>query len=136
MNPMQANPFMDKAQNSLVNYKIAKCKNWEKDKTCKYGSKCTFAHGDSELRNKADNISYMSQPFPVMMPFMLDQNGQPIIIQPGAGFDYTQMQMMPGIDQNQLMMGMNMMPPNANIPSTATAETNDDTSGGNNKNQQ
>ena len=135
MNPMQQNPFMDKTQNSLINYKIAKCKNWEKDKTCKYGSKCTFAHGDSELRNKTDNISYMSQPFPVMMPFMLDQNVQPIMMQPAPGIDYTQMQMMPGFDQNQLMMGMNMIPPNANIPSTANMETKD-TSGGNNKNQQ
>ena len=135
MNPMQQNPFMDKTQNSLINYKIAKCKNWEKDKTCKYGSKCTFAHGDSELRNKTDNISYMSQPFHVMMPFMIDKNGQPIMMQPAPGIDYTQMQMMPGFDQNQLMMGMNMIPPNANIPSTANMETKD-TSGGNNKNQQ
>ena len=47
---------MNKSQNSLINYKIVRCKNWEKDKTCKYGVHCTFAHGDNELRNKADNI--------------------------------------------------------------------------------
>ena len=40
----------------LENYKIVKCKFWEKDHTCKYGSLCTFAHGDEELRTKSDNI--------------------------------------------------------------------------------
>lgn len=137
MTQMPTNPFIDKAQNSLINYKIVKCKNWEKDKTCKYGSKCTFAHGDAELRNKTDNISCMSQPFPVVMPFMVDQNGQPIMMQPAGGFDYNQMQMMPAnIDQNQLMMGMNMIPSNANIPSGSNADTNDMTNGGNNNKSQ
>ena len=137
MSQMPTNQFIDKAQNSLINYKIVKCKNWEKDKTCKYGSKCTFAHGDAELRNKIDNINCMSQPFPVVMPFMVDQNGQPIMMQPAAGFDYNQMQMMPSnIDQNQLMMGMNMIPSNANIPSASNGDTNDLTNGGNNKSQQ
>ena len=133
MNPMLGN-FMDKAQNNIVNYKIVKCKNWEKDKTCKYGAKCTFAHGDSELRNKSDNISQMSQTFPIM-PFLIDQNGMPIMVQPGAGFDYNQMQMMAGnMEQNQFMMGM--MPPIANIPPVNNNENQDANIGGNDKNQQ
>jgi hypothetical protein len=131
---MQANPFMDKTQNSLINYKIAKCKNWEKDKTCKYGAKCTFAHGDAELRTKPENISNMSQPFS-FMPFVIDQNGMPLMVQPGMGFDFNQMPMMPaGVDQNQLMMGM--VPPNANIPpNNNNNEIRNQTEGGNDKNQ-
>lgn len=134
MNPMQANPFMDKTQNSLINYKIAKCKNWEKDKTCKYGAKCTFAHGDAELRTKPENISNMSQPFS-FMPFVIDPNGMPLMVQPGMGFDFNQMPMMPaGVDQNQLMMGM--VPPNANIPpNNNNNEIRNQTEGGNDKNQ-
>ena len=134
MNPMLANPFMEKTQNNIINYKIVKCKNWDKDKTCKYGAKCTFAHGDSELRNKSDNINQMSQPFPIM-PFLIDQNGMPIMVQPGAGFDYNQMPMMAGnMDQNQFMMGM--MPPIANIPPANNNENQDANTGGNDKNQQ
>ena len=40
----------------LENYKIIKCKFWEKDHICKYGTLCTFAHGDEEIRTKSDNI--------------------------------------------------------------------------------
>ena len=28
-----------------LNYKIVKCKNFEKEGTCKYGAMCSFAHG-------------------------------------------------------------------------------------------
>ena len=91
----------NKSQNSLLNYKIVKCKNWEKDRTCKYGAHCTFAHGDSELRNKADNLYQMNSSFPVMMPMMI----------PPQGMDYNQMQQL--MMSNQLMMGMGINP---NIP--------------------
>ena len=37
------------------NFKIVKCKNFETNGSCKYGSVCTFAHGDTELRTKSDN---------------------------------------------------------------------------------
>ena len=40
-----------KNQKNPLNYKIVKCKNFEKDGTCKYGSHCTFAHGDKDLRS-------------------------------------------------------------------------------------
>ena len=132
MNPMPINSFMEKAQNNYINYKIVKCKNWEKDQNCKYGSKCTFAHGDSELRNKADNISHMNQPIP-LMPFMIDQNGMPIMMQPGTGFDFNQMQMMGNMNQNPFMMGM--VPPNPNIP-PINNENKDTNIGGNEQNQQ
>ena len=138
MNPMNAmgvNPFMDKSQNNYINYKIVKCKNWEKDNTCKYGAKCTFAHGDAEVRKKADNISQMNQPIP-LMPFMIDPNGMPIMMPPpGTGFDFNQMQMMQGnMEQNPFVMGMI---PNANIPPVVNNENQDNkNTGGNDKNQQ
>ena len=94
------NPNLNnKSQNSLLNYKIVKCKNWEKDKTCKYGAHCTFAHGDEELRNKADNLYQFNPSFPVMYPMMM----------PGAGMDMTQMQQIMA-NNPMMMMGMNMSP--------------------------
>ena len=88
----------NKPQNNLLNYKIVKCKNWEKDKTCKYGSHCTFAHGDEELRNKAVNLYQFNSSFPLMFPVMMPQQGM----------EYSQMQQFMG--NNQLVMGMNMNP--------------------------
>ena len=98
----------NKIQNSLINYKIVKCKNWEKDGTCKYGVHCTFAHGDNDLRNKTENIYQMNNPM-MMIPMMYDMNSMPVII-PTGGMDMNQMQQMMGTgNQNQFMM-MNMMP--------------------------
>ena len=139
MNPaMPLNPFNDKAQNNLINYKIAKCKNWEQDKTCRYGSKCTFAHGDEELRKKEDNMKNIGTGIPMFM--MMDQNGNPIMF-PQQGLDFNQMpmQMIPAnFDPNQLMMGMGMMPPNTNVPQGGNMNnTNNNGVGGiNDKNQQ
>jgi len=133
MNPMFMNQINDKTQNSLINYKIAKCKNWEKDKTCKYGGKCTFAHGDEELRNKTDNISNMMQPYPMVMPFMIEQHGIPIMMPPNSGFDFNQMQMMENMNQNQFMMGM--IPNNANIPPAINNQAQNQNNGEDNKNQ-
>jgi len=139
MNPaMPLNPFNDKAQNNLINYKIAKCKNWEQDKTCRYGSKCTFAHGDEELRKKEDNMKNIGTGIPMFM--MMDQNGNPIMF-PQQGLDFNQMpmQMIPAnFDPNQLMMGMGMMPPNTNVPQGGNMNnTNNNGEGGiNDKNQQ
>ena len=94
--------------NNMLNYKIVKCKNWEKDKTCKYGAHCTFAHGDQELRNKADNMYPINTGFPMMVPMMYDMSGMPMMMPQNT--DMMQMQMM---GQNPLMM--NMMPINKNI---------------------
>lgn len=145
MNPaMPMNPFNDKAQNNIINYKIAKCKNWEQSKTCRYGSKCTFAHGDAELRKKEDNMKNIGTGIPMFM--MMDQNGNPIMVQPPQGLEFNQMPMsmpmMPGnFDPNQLMMGMGMMQPNPNIPQGGNMDmnnnnNNNDASGINDKNQQ
>ena len=132
MNPaMPLNPFNDKAQNNLINYKIAKCKNWEQDKTCRYGSKCTFAHGDEELRKKEDNMKNIGTGIPMFM--MMDQNGNPIMF-PQQGLDFNQMpmQMIPAnFDPNQLMMGMGMIPPNTNVPQGGNMNnTNNNGAGG------
>ena len=98
----------NKIQNSIINYKIVKCKNWEKDGTCKYGVHCTFAHGDNDLRNKAENIYQMNNPM-MMIPMMYDMNSMPVMI-PTGGMDMNQMQQIMGTgNQNQFMM-MNMMP--------------------------
>ena len=100
MNPMTSNPFMDKVQNSLINYKIVKCKNWEKDKTCKYGIHCTYAHGEEELRNKADNLYQMNpSPYQFMMPII-------------ASPDMAQMQQF--MQNNQIIMPMQMNQINMN----------------------
>ena len=88
----------NKGQNNLLNYKIVKCKNWEKDRTCKYGAHCTFAHGDAELRNKADNLYQMNPGFSVMMPTMMFPQGM----------DMNQMQQI--MMSSQLMMGMGINP--------------------------
>ena len=76
----QENPMdITKTQKNLLNYKIVKCKNWEKDRTCKYGDRCTFAHGDDELRNKNENIFQMPNmnlmyPPPFMMDYSMMNN--------------------------------------------------------------
>ena len=86
------NALNNKSQNSFLNYKIVKCKNWEKDRTCKYGAHCTFAHGDADLRNKADNLYQMNNSYQTMMV-------------PLPGMDVNQMQQI--MLSNQLMMSMN-----------------------------
>ena len=65
---------LNKSQ-SFLNYKIVKCKNWEKDKTCKYGAHCTFAHGDEELRNKTDNLYQFNPSMQFMMPMIVSPVG-------------------------------------------------------------
>ena len=98
----------NKMHNSIINFKIVKCKNWEKDGTCKYGVHCTFAHGDKELRNKTENLYQMNNPM-MMMPMIYDMNSMPVMFPPGM--DINQMQQMMaagGVNQNQFMM---MMPP-------------------------
>ena len=100
-NKMLQNPMnkITNTQKNALNYKIVKCKNWEKDGTCKYGVHCTFAHGDTEIRNKTDNL-YQMQPQMGMMlqPFMFDMN---------AMMQMGQMNQLQGLDVSQ--MGINPM---------------------------
>ena len=101
----------NKIHNSMINYKIVKCKNWEKDKTCKYGAHCTFAHGDTDLHTKNDNL-YMSNTVPVMIPY--DMSSMGMMMPPNMDINQMQQMMAGNMGQNPLMMGM-MMAPNGNI---------------------
>ena len=93
-NMMYTMNMNSKNQNNMLNYKIVKCKNWEKDKTCKYGIHCTYAHGEEELRNKADNLYQMNpSPYQFMMPII-------------ASPDMAQMQQF--MQNNQFIMPMQM----------------------------
>ena len=85
-----------KNQKNPLNFKIVKCKNFEKDGTCKYGSHCTFAHGDNDLRSKADNYTNY-QPSSNMM-------GQNNFV-----YDYGMMQMPQNFDMNQFEPNQMMM---------------------------
>ena len=97
LNPMQG---MNNKQKNSLNYKIVKCKNWEKDKSCKYGAHCTYAHGEEELRNKADNLYQMNpSPYQFMMPII-------------ASPDMAQMQQF--MQNNQFIMPMQMNQINMN----------------------
>ena len=80
-----------KSQKNPLNYKIVKCKNFEKDGTCKYGTHCTFAHGANDLRSKADNYTQL-QPNPNMMnpAFMYDYPMMPPMGLP-QNFDINQL---------------------------------------------
>ena len=102
---------LTKSQNSILNYKIVKCKNFEKDGTCKYGQHCTFAHGDKDLRNKTENMFQINNPMMIMpLAYPIDGNFQVMMPQ---GMDMGQMQMAPMMGQNPQYM-MNMMAPGAN----------------------
>ena len=101
---------MNNKQNNMLNYKIVKCKNWEKDKSCKYGAHCTFAHGDQELRNKADNL-YQMNPQNVGMVFpayMIDMSQMQQIKPTQSQINQiNQMNQIGQINMSPMMMGMN-----------------------------
>jgi len=63
------------------NFKIVKCKNWETNNSCKYGSVCTFAHGDNELRTKSDNNLQMSENAITMDTGFMPMQGNPYLMQ-------------------------------------------------------
>ncbi|ORX48552.1 hypothetical protein DM01DRAFT_1291868, partial [Hesseltinella vesiculosa] len=42
-------------------YKTEMCRNWEEMGQCRYGKKCCFAHGRTELRNIQRHIRYKTQ---------------------------------------------------------------------------
>ena len=102
-----------KNQNNMLNYKIVKCKNWEKDKTCKYGIHCTYAHGDEELRNKADNLYQMNPSFSLMMPIIANPN-----------MDMAQMQQFMPNNQFMMPMPMNISDENPAIAANQNNENN------------
>jgi len=70
------------------------------DGTCRYGSLCTFAHGDSDLHSKNENIMRVQQQ---MYPFMDMTN--PMMSPMGmGGFPMGMMNpfMMPPMDPSQM----------------------------------
>jgi hypothetical protein len=102
---------------NLQNYKIVKCKYWEKDGTCRYGTLCTFAHGDTEIRTKTDNLllnqgqmGYYDMSGGMVMQGAQGMQGMSGM--PGMSYDpnFPQMAINPylmGFDPN-LMMGSNL----------------------------
>jgi hypothetical protein len=107
---------MTKNHKNLINYKIVKCKNWEKDGICKYGQHCTFAHGDNDMRTKVENYYQMQPNISMMYPMnMMDPMMMNTQMQMMNQIDPNQIQqmnqLMSGqIEPNQLMMNMNMNP--------------------------
>ena len=102
---------INKSQNNILNYKIVKCKNFDKDGTCKYGAHCTFAHGEKYLRNKSENLYSTNNPTTTMRtaaPHIME--GAMPIMMPPPGMDMNQMQLMmsspSNMGQNSYMMMM------------------------------
>lgn len=99
------------------NYKIVKCKYFEKDGTCRYGTLCSFAHGDAELRKKSDNIMMQGEMMDPMQLYMQNMKNPYI----GTPFDPSFMMpgMMPPMGNEGMMdmlMGMPMGPNMGNMP--------------------
>lgn len=117
-------PSDSKKGPNLQNFKIVKCKYWEKEGTCRYGTLCTFAHGDTEIRSKTDNLLLNQQgmgyydmggmvgmgamgfPGQPMQQYM-DPNMMPMMNPYLMGFD-------PSMMNPQMMMGMPGFDPNLN----------------------
>ena len=101
---------INNSQKNALNYKIVKCKNYEKDGTCKYGAHCTFAHGDSEIRNKNDNLYQMQPGMGLMVqPFMVDMHAM-LQLNQIQGMDINQMQFNPlliGFQTNDIQQQIN-----------------------------
>jgi hypothetical protein len=107
------------------NFKIVKCKNWETLGSCKYGSVCTFAHGDTELRTKSENNLQMSENAITMDTGFMPMQGNPYLMQ-DPNYIYNlmlqqqmyEMQMQGGLQGGNNQLGM-MNPMNQGLfPST------------------
>ena len=117
-----------------ANFKIVKCKNFEKEGQCKYGNTCTFAHGETDLRTKSENIMAPNLGNNMMMNPMMCQ---PYMMDPNLLF-YMQNQMgypansgkfkfLTKLDPNLMPQGGNFgsVDPNAlNLNTNATPSTN------------
>ncbi|KAF9648520.1 hypothetical protein BDM02DRAFT_3082669, partial [Thelephora ganbajun] len=42
-------------------YKTELCRSWEEKGSCRYGSKCQFAHGEEELRKVPRHPKYKTE---------------------------------------------------------------------------
>ena len=123
---------MNNKQKDALNYKIVKCKNFEKDGTCKYGQHCTFAHGDKDLRNKTENMFQINNPM-MIMPFPYPMEGAfPVMMSP-QGVDMNQMQLSPMMGQNPQFVMMNMMAQPGNAQVSNNNDNNGEQKGDNNQ---
>lgn len=115
-----------------ANFKIVKCKNFERDGMCKYGNACTFAHGDADLRAKTDNFQFQQSSNYGFNPYMMDPNFLMYMNQMGfQGGDMSQIsqmqQQMYGANMSGNMggnIGGNMGSSNASDMSTGTNDPN------------
>lgn len=101
------------------NFKIVKCKNWEATGTCKYGSVCTFAHGDTELRTKSDNNLQMSENAITMDTGFMPFQQNPYLMQdPSYIYNLMLQQQMYDMQgpQMQGMQGGNLQGQNMQMP--------------------
>ena len=46
--------------NAYCNYKTVMCNMWENGMPCKFGSNCTYAHGEDEMRSPYDPMDKSS----------------------------------------------------------------------------
>lgn len=90
------------------NFKIVKCKNWETTGTCKYGSVCTFAHGDTELRTKSENTQQMSENSVLMDTGFMPMNMNNYLVQ-DPSFLYNMMMQQQMMGQGGQQMTPDMM---------------------------
>ena len=94
-----------KAAPNPSNFKIVKCKNWETSGNCKYGSVCTFAHGDTELRTKSENTQQINE-----NAVMMDTGFMPNSMNPYLMNDPNMLYQMMMQQQMMGMGNMNMYP--------------------------
>ena len=99
-------------QTNLINYKIVKCKNFSKYGSCRYGSKCLFAHGNLKLRTKEENLNQMDNNS-IMTPNNINMGDILPMVQ---GTDMNLMQFMTpnngNIEQKQFMINNIMVQQN------------------------
>jgi len=93
------------------NFKIVKCKNWDQNGSCKYGSVCTFAHGDTEVRTKSDNNLQMSENAITLDTMVPTNMSQYLMNDPNYIYNLMlqqqMMEMQGGQNQNTQYMGLN-----------------------------
>lgn len=58
------------------NFKTVKCKFFEQHGSCKFGDKCSFAHGDEDLRKPSPQQNFPPAPNNMLSDEMQNFNGQ------------------------------------------------------------
>jgi hypothetical protein len=47
---------MENLKVNINNFKVKLCEKWSNSRTCPYGMKCTFAHGNSDLMKQGEYV--------------------------------------------------------------------------------